>query len=101
MIVCTHPLEVVLRHQLTSFSWICLTLIVDLNPDKSGLASVALSFTRCAGAAVQVAVLQLLLQSVGPGGTFTLFGMLSLVSIPMLWIVRAKGAKWRKQEADR
>ncbi|KAB5545925.1 putative major facilitator superfamily transporter [Coniochaeta sp. 2T2.1] len=74
----------------------CLTLNVDLHPTETGLASVAASLMRCVAAAVGVAILQPMLDAVGPGWTFTFFACLSGLSIPMLLVLRIMGPSWRK-----
>ncbi|KAB5577942.1 putative major facilitator superfamily transporter [Coniochaeta sp. 2T2.1] len=74
----------------------CLTLNVDLHPTGTGLASVAASLMRCVAAAVGVAILQPMLDAVGPGWTFTFFACLSGLSVPMLLILRILGPSWRK-----
>ncbi|KAF3010449.1 hypothetical protein E8E14_002210 [Neopestalotiopsis sp. 37M] len=76
---------------------ICLTLYVDLHPKEPGIASVGVSLTRCLVAAAGVAVLELLLDAVGPGWTFTIYGLLCGLSVPMLWAVRKYGQQWRIQ----
>ncbi|TLD26569.1 hypothetical protein PspLS_05200 [Pyricularia sp. CBS 133598] len=74
---------------------ICLTLIVDLHPQETGLASVSVNLTRCTVAAIGVVALQPLLDSVGVGWTFTIFGAICLLSVPMLIAVRRWGPEWR------
>ncbi|KAI1329429.1 putative major facilitator superfamily transporter [Xylariaceae sp. FL0255] len=73
----------------------CLTLNVDLHPDETGLASVAASVTRCLSAAVGVAILQPLLNSIGPGWTFTVYGFICVLALPMLLVLRIWGPSWR------
>ncbi|KAH9905311.1 putative major facilitator superfamily transporter [Xylariomycetidae sp. FL2044] len=73
----------------------CQTLNVDLHPDETGLASVAASITRCLAAAVGVAALQPMLTAVGVGWTFTFFGALSGILVPMLLALRYWGPAWR------
>lgn len=69
--------------------------MVDIHPDKSGLASVAVSLVRCTAAAVGLSVQQILIDEIGVGWTFTLFALLCMSSIPMLLVVRIRGPKWR------
>lgn len=72
-----------------------LTLNVDLHPGETGLASVAASLTRCLAGALGVGVLQPMLDSVGAGWTFTIFGLMSASSVPMLLAMRSWGPSWR------
>ncbi|KAI0015391.1 putative major facilitator superfamily transporter [Xylariomycetidae sp. FL0641] len=75
---------------------ICLTLYMDLHPKEPGVASVAVSLTRCLAAAAGVAILQVLLDAVGAGWTFTVYSLICGLSVPMLLTVRISGQKWRK-----
>lgn len=72
-------------------------MYVDLHPKEPGIASVGVSLTRCLVAAAGVAVLEVLLDAVGPGWTFTIYGLLCGLSVPMLWAVRNHGQQWRMQ----
>lgn len=72
-----------------------LTLNVDLHPDETGLASVAVSLVRCLAGAVGVAFLQPLMEKVGPAWTFTFVGLLGCFSIPALLVLRVMGPGWR------
>jgi predicted PurR-regulated permease PerM len=68
-------------------------------PKDSGLASVAISLTRCLAAAVALATLQLLLNAIGAGWTFTMLGLICALSIPMLVCVRVWGESWRQKKS--
>lgn len=70
-------------------------MMVDIHPEQPGLASVAVSLARCTAAAVGVAVLQPLIDAIGTGWTFTIFGLACLGSVPMLFLVRHRGPHWR------
>ncbi|KAL9051888.1 MAG: hypothetical protein Q9206_004527, partial [Seirophora lacunosa] len=74
---------------------VCNTLVVDLHPDRPATASAAVSITRCSAAAVGVSILQFMLDGLGPGWTFTLFGALGASTLPMLWFEYQWGMKWR------
>lgn len=73
----------------------CLTLNVDLNPDETGLASVAASVIRCLAAAAGVAVLEPMLDAVGAGWTFTVYALIAVLAIPLLLTLRTFGPRWR------
>ena len=72
-------------------------MYVDLHPKEPGLASVAISLTRCLVAAAGVAVMELLLEDIGAGWTFTFYGLLCGLSVPMLLVVRLRGMVWRSR----
>ncbi|KAL8958541.1 MAG: hypothetical protein Q9193_004421 [Seirophora villosa] len=76
---------------------VCNTLVVDLHPDRPATASAAVSITRCSAAAVGVSILQFMLDGLGPGWTFTLFGALGASTLPMLWFEYQWGMKWRTE----
>lgn len=70
-------------------------LIVDLHSDQAVTASASVSITRCAAAAGGVCILQLVLEAIGPGWTFTIFAILCFATVPILWLEREKGWKWQ------
>ncbi|KAI4253610.1 MAG: hypothetical protein L6R42_007518, partial [Xanthoria sp. 1 TBL-2021] len=80
---------------------ICNTLIVDLHPDRPATASASVSIVRCSVAAIGVSVLQFILDSLGPGWTFTLFGALGAATAPMLWFEWERGMRWRTDRLER
>ncbi|KAL8833152.1 MAG: hypothetical protein Q9170_004454 [Blastenia crenularia] len=77
------------------------TLIVDLHPDCPATASAAVSITRCSAAAIAVSILQFLLDALGPGWTFTIFGGLCVSTGPMLWAEYQWGMQWRTERTER
>ncbi|KAI4108870.1 MAG: hypothetical protein LQ339_001988 [Xanthoria mediterranea] len=76
---------------------ICNTLIVDLHPDRPATASASVSIVRCSVAAIGVSILQFILERLGPGRTFTIFGALGAGTAPMLWVEWEKGKRWRTE----
>ncbi|KAL8938443.1 MAG: hypothetical protein Q9216_003894 [Gyalolechia sp. 2 TL-2023] len=79
---------------------VCNTLIVDLHPDRPATASAAVSITRCSAAAIGVSVLQFILDDIGPGWTFTLFGGLGASTAPLLWMEYRFGMQWRTERSE-
>ncbi|KAK1058499.1 hypothetical protein LTR74_013388 [Friedmanniomyces endolithicus] len=77
------------------------TLIVDMNPSNPVTASASVSITRCFIAAAGVAVIEVLLNAIGPGWTFTVVGALCMATLPGFWVVRRYGWEWRKVRAER
>ncbi|KAI4106016.1 MAG: hypothetical protein L6R37_002379 [Teloschistes peruensis] len=80
---------------------VCNTLIVDLHPDSPATASASVSIVRCSVAAIGVSILQFILDSLGPGWTFTLFGGLGAATTPMLWAEWRWGMQWRIERLQR
>jgi len=75
------------------------TLLVDIHPNSPSTAQAASNFIRCEVAAGGLAVLDLLLQKLGPGWTFVLFATTGLLSIPCLYILLRQGLSWRQKRS--
>lgn len=75
------------------------TLLVDLFPSKPASATATNNLTRCLMGAVTTAVVTYILNGLGPGWTFVLFGgLIAGISYPAIFIV----GKWGKlQRAKR
>ncbi|KAI1267230.1 major facilitator superfamily transporter [Xylariaceae sp. FL1019] len=73
------------------------TLITDLNPDRSSTAAASVNIVRCLLAAAGTAALQPIIDGVGPGWCFTIFGGLIGVCGPLLLLEIRIGPTWRKQ----
>jgi len=71
------------------------TLLIDINQEAPAAAQASSNIIRCTFAAVAVAVLQDVLDAIGSGWTFTLLGLLCLISIGLCLLIRTKGMKWR------
>jgi hypothetical protein len=56
---------------------------------------------RCLAAAVGVSVLQLMLDHLGVGWTFTSFAALGACTIPMLLLVKRWGMAWRTAREEK
>lgn len=77
-------------------------LIVDVFPDATGTAAAANNITRCALAAVGVAVLDPLIGAMGYGWVFTLLGLLDGVSCVLAVLaLRRWGRRWRDERVGR
>lgn len=70
------------------------TLLTDLNPNRSSTDAASANLVRCALAAAMLAVVQMMIDSIGTGWTFTIFGIMSGICGPMMvWLMkmRSKG----------
>ncbi|KAI0020973.1 MFS general substrate transporter [Xylariomycetidae sp. FL0641] len=76
-------------------------LMVDIFPDRSATAAAANNIVRCALSAVAVAILQPLVEAIGRGWVFTIFGLVDGVgSAVMVLVLRRWGKQWRDRRAS-
>ena len=80
---------------------VCNTLMVDIYPSKTSTASASVNITRCSLGAVGVSVLQFGLDGIGTGWTFVIFAGLMVGTLPMLWVEREFGRRWRLERVSR
>ncbi len=71
------------------------TLLIDVNQEAPAAAQASSNIVRCTFAAPAMAVLQNILDAMGSGWTFTLLGLLCLISIGLCLLIRTKEMKWR------
>lgn len=65
------------------------TLLTDLNPNRSSTAAASANLVRCALAAAMLAVVQIMIDKIGSGWTFTIFGTMSGLCGPMMiWLMK-------------
>lgn len=74
----------------------CGTLVVDLHPRTPASAQAAINIVRCSLSAGGLGVLQVVIDSVGVGWCFTIFGGLCLCMLAPIWTVQRYGMVWRK-----
>ncbi|OQV09423.1 hypothetical protein CLAIMM_13548 [Cladophialophora immunda] len=79
----------------------CGTLLVDLHPTRPSTAQAALNLLRCAFAAAELAALQPLIDSIGPGWCYTVIALVTggVASICVV-VGRMWGESWRRQRLD-
>lgn len=65
----------------------CGMLLTDFNPDRSATAQSSYNLVRCALATGLVAALEPLVQKIGTGWCFTVYGVIGLICIPLLVIL--------------
>lgn len=76
-------------------------LITDLYRKEAGAAVAANWFVRCMFGAVMTAVIQPLIESIGVGWAYTIFGASYIVFSPCLFLIMWKGMGWRKEEREK
>lgn len=76
------------------------TLLTDLNRDRSATAQGACSLVRCLGAAAGIAAMQPLADAAGLGWCFAVYAVALLLELPLVWVLRRSGAKWRRRRTS-
>lgn len=77
------------------------TLIVDLSPESPATAVAANNFVRCEMGAAATAVIELMIGAMGTGWCFTLFALLAVLFMPILWVEAKYGIQWRREKRER
>lgn len=86
---------------MIGFNNACSVLIVDMYPGKAGAATAANNLTRCLLGAAATAVITPMINGIGAGWAFTVFGALYLLGAPMLLLIMRNGIKWRGQMREK
>ncbi|KAI1487335.1 major facilitator superfamily transporter [Biscogniauxia mediterranea] len=77
------------------------TLLTDLNSNRSSTAAASANLIRCALAAGGLAALQPIIDAIGAGWCFTIFGLLTAACGPLLFLEMRLGHRWRKSRSLR
>jgi hypothetical protein len=86
-------------HRLTVDKFLS-TLLTDLNSNQPATAQAASNFVRCLTAGGAIAILQTLVDAIGPAWCFTIYDLVVSLSIPLIWRVQRQGAEWRKERIN-
>lgn len=76
-------------------------LLMDISSSQAGAVMAASNLTRCALGAVASAVIQTMIDALGLGWTYVVFGVVFLMFSPMLIVQYYKGQQWRKQSKQK
>lgn len=76
----------------------CGTLLTDLNIHQSATAQAASNLVRCLSAGAAIAALQPLVDAAGPAWCFAIYAVVVLLEVPLVWLLRARGMKWRNSQ---
>ncbi|KAI7777973.1 chloramphenicol resistance protein [Diaporthe eres] len=98
LIICTvgYVLQFLSGIGVTGTFNILRTLVVDIHPDNPATASATINIIRGTFAAVGVSVIQVLLDRLKTGWTFTLLAGLCATAYPLLLLNLRFGMKWRQ-----
>ncbi len=83
-----------------SFS-ILNTLLVDLYPEAPATAVAANNLVRCLFGAAGTAFIESMLGAMGRGWTYTFWALILVVFSPLLWVLTARGPRWREERRVR
>lgn len=72
-------------------------LIVDMYPKKAGAATAANNLTRCLLGAAATGAVSPMVEVMGIGWTFMVFGFLYLAGAPLLLLIMRNGIEWRRK----
>ena len=71
-------------------------LVVDMYRKKAGAATAANNLTRCLLGAAATAAVSPMVEAIGVGWTFMVFGFLYMAGAPLLLLIMKNGIEWRR-----
>jgi MFS family permease len=74
-------------------------LMLDIYPKKAGTVTASNNLLRCGFGAAATAVVVPMINGIGVGWALTIFALLPIVSLPVLWYIMKKGPGWRAETA--
>lgn len=74
------------------------TLVADIYPGKAGAATAANNLTRCLLGAASSAVILPMINGIGSGWAYTIFGGLYVFFAPLMLVLMSRGMRWRAEE---
>ncbi|KAI0016836.1 major facilitator superfamily transporter [Xylariomycetidae sp. FL0641] len=86
---------------LIAFSNAISILIVDIYRQQAGAATAANNLARCLVGAAATAAINPMIEGIGSGWAFTIFGFLYVAFFPAVWLVMKNGAKWRMARLEK
>ncbi|GAB7336978.1 hypothetical protein MBLNU457_g2399t1 [Dothideomycetes sp. NU457] len=91
----------ILGYALTASFQTLNVLIIDIYPGRAATATAANNIMRCELGAAATAAIGPMSEAMGNGWAYTLLALLFVATSPCLWLVQARGMKWRKQKRDK
>jgi len=77
------------------------TLLVDLTPGSSSSVTACNNLVRCSLGAALVSIVDIIINALGIGWTYTLFGCICILCLPMTWLELRMGPVWRARRRER
>lgn len=77
------------------------TLLMDLDPVRAATAQAVSNLYRCLFAAGALAILEVLLERIGPGATFSIIAAITASCSAICLVERSRGLHWRRQRRER
>ena len=77
------------------------TLLMDLDPDRAATAQAVSNLFRCLLAAGALAILEILLDRIGPGPTFSIVAAIAAVCFIIFIAEKARGQDWRRRRREK
>jgi len=91
----------ILGYALTASFQTLNVLLIDIYPGKAATATAANNILRCELGAAATAAIGPMSEAMGNGWAYTTLALLFLATSPCLWLVQARGMKWRKQKREK
>lgn len=76
-------------------------LLMDISQSQAGAVMAASNLTRCALGAVASAVVQMMIDKLGLGWSYVVFGVVFLLFSPMLAVHYFRGHRWRREAHEK
>ncbi|EIW87053.1 MFS general substrate transporter [Coniophora puteana RWD-64-598 SS2] len=77
------------------------TLLVDLVPTQSSSVTACNNIVRCSLGAISVSVIDIMLKAIRPGWTYTIYGFICLLTVPMTYLAIHIGPRYRAKRYAR
>ncbi|KAK9460157.1 major facilitator superfamily domain-containing protein [Lipomyces oligophaga] len=80
-----------------AFATIVQVLLVDLYPNESATVTAANNLVRCLLGAAGSAVVEIVINAIGFGWTFTIVTGMQILALPLMWLEWHFGMGWRRE----
>jgi MFS family permease len=94
-------LQFIIAFSATAIFNINSTVLIDCFPERPASATALNNLCRCLLGAAGVSVIQPLIRAIKPMGAFFVVTGLVVVCVPLVWVERIWGGRWRKERQAR